>query len=54
MNDYNILSQKYSDSFKKAAAAWGDKATKTKKTARDTLVSLGISTKSGQLTKNYK
>lgn len=49
----SVLTQKDADRFQKSALAWGRKATKTKKTARRTLVSLGISTKSGRLTKKY-
>lgn len=39
--------------FRKAAEAFGKKATRTPQTALDTLVKMGIYTKSGRLTKNY-
>mgnify|MGYP003626535996 CR=1 FL=1 len=39
--------------FQKAADAWGKKATKSKATARKTLVRLGMLTPSGKLTKRY-
>jgi len=40
--------------FSKAAAAYVSKATASKKSARRTLVSLGIYTPKGNLKKNYK
>lgn len=39
--------------FRKVAEAWGKKATKSKKSARDTLVRIGMLTASGKLTKRY-
>jgi hypothetical protein len=39
--------------FEKAAKAYGKKATASREAARATLVSLGIHTKSGRLTKKY-
>ncbi len=39
--------------FSRAAAAYTAKATKSKKSARRTLVALGIYTEKGKLTKNY-
>lgn len=39
--------------FRKAAEAWGKKATKSKKSAKNTLVRLGMLTASGKLTKRY-
>lgn len=49
----SVLTQKDADRFKKSASAWGRKVTKTKKTAKNALISLGISTESGRLTKKY-
>lgn len=49
----SVSTQKDADDFKKSASAWGREATKTKRKARDTLVSLGISTPKGRLTKRY-
>jgi|AP95_1055475.scaffolds.fasta_scaffold217782_1 hypothetical protein len=40
--------------FDRAAKAWGKEATKSQATARQTLVDLGIYTKSGKLSKNYQ
>lgn len=42
------------DKFIKAAKRYTNKATKTKKAARKALIKMGIYTKSGKLTKNYK
>ena len=42
------------DKFKKSADQYTKKATSSKKKARETLISLGIYTKSGRLSKNYK
>ena len=49
-----ILTQKDADRFARLAAAWGRKATRSKEQARKTLVSLGIMTPTGRLTKNYR
>jgi hypothetical protein len=42
------------DKFKKSADRYTRKATSSKKKAQETLISLGIYTKSGRLSKNYK
>lgn len=39
--------------FRKAADAWGKKATKSKASARATLMRLGMLTPGGKLTKRY-
>ena len=49
-----VHTQKDVERFEKAAEAYGRKATASKKKARETLVALGIYTKSGRLTKNYR
>ena len=49
----SVSTQRDADRFRKAALAWGNTATESKKKAAETLVSLGIYTKSGKLTKKY-
>jgi hypothetical protein len=49
-----INTRQGAEEFRKAADEFTASATKSKKAARDTLVKLGIHTKTGRLTKNYK
>lgn len=49
----SVLTKEDADRFEKSATAWGKKAARTKKSARKTLVSLGIVTPKGRLTKKY-
>jgi len=42
------------DRFRKEAAAFTARATRSKKAARDILIAEGIYTKSGQLAKHYR
>lgn len=49
----SVLTKEDADRFEKSASAWGKKAARTKKSARETLVSLGIVTPKGRLTKKY-
>lgn len=50
----SVLTQEDADRFSKQAEAWGRKVTRTKAEAKKTLVALGIYTKSGKLSKNYR
>jgi len=47
-------SKKGVESFRRAASAYTKKATVSKRQALKALVSLGVYTSSGKLTKNYK
>ena len=49
----SVLTKEDADRFEKSATAWGKRAARTKKSARETLVSLGIVTPEGRLTKKY-
>ena len=50
----SVLTQADADRFSKQAKAWGRKVTRTKAEAKKTLVDLGIYTKDGKLSKNYR
>lgn len=49
-----VNSKKAADKFRKDSAAFAAAATKSKKKAQDTLVSLGIYTSAGKLTKKFR
>ena len=49
----SVSTQADIERFRKAAEAWGKKATRSKKSAKDTLVRLGMLTANGKLTKRY-
>ncbi len=49
----SALSQKDADRFRKQARTYARKATSSEEAARSTLISLGIHTKSGKLSKKY-
>jgi hypothetical protein len=49
----SISTKRDVERFRKAADAYGSSATRSPEAAREALVSLGIYTKSGKLTKNY-
>ena len=53
MSNYLVATKEDADRFEKLATAWGKRAARTKKSARETLVSLGIVTPKGRLTKKY-
>lgn len=48
------LNQKDADKFRKDLADFTKRVTKTKETARQALIDLGIYTKAGKLTKHYR
>lgn len=50
----DIGSREALDRFRKAAKAFTTRATQTRETARQVLISEGIYTKSGKLSKNYR
>jgi hypothetical protein len=50
----NVNTAKSVARFRQAAADYTQKATASKAAARETLISLGIYTPSGKLSKNYK
>jgi hypothetical protein len=50
----DISSREALDRFREAARVFTARATKSRETARATLVSEGIYTKSGRLSKNYR
>jgi hypothetical protein len=50
----DIGSREALDRFRKAAKAFTSRATRSRETARQVLISEGIYTKSGRLAKNYR
>lgn len=50
----SIATKQEADRFRKAADSYVARAAASKKSARKTLVALGIHTRSGRLTKRYK
>lgn len=51
--ELSILGPEDADQFQVSANRWGRKARESQQSAIDTLVSLGIATASGKLTKRY-
>lgn len=49
-----ILNQKDADKFCRDSAEFTKRVTKTKESARQALIDLGIYTKDGKLTKHYR
>jgi hypothetical protein len=50
----DISSPEFADWFSKAAKSFTTRATKSRKSALDTLIAEGIYTKRGSLSKNYR
>jgi len=50
----DLTSPEAVERFREAAAEFTREATRSRKSAMDTLVNLGIYTKAGKLTKNYR
>lgn len=53
-NSLSLSTAKDVKRFRKAAVTYTENATKSKKSAREALIKLGIYTEKGHLSKNYK